>query len=89
MKKEIVDLSHGYLEGIFDIEEYCNDNNINILNIIELCLDNNGLTNIENLHKAKNLVSIICSNNNIKELKGIDSIINLKEIITDDFVKIC
>jgi len=89
MKKEIIDLSYGHLEGVFDIEEYCNDNNINILNVIELSLDNNGLSDIKNLHKAKNLVSVVCSNNNIKELKGIDNIINLQEIITDDFVKIC
>ncbi len=89
MKEEVIDLAHGYLIGVFDIEEYCNDNNVDILNVVELCLDNNELTDIRNLHKAKNLVSVVCSNNNIKELKGVDNIINLQEIITDDFVKIC
>jgi len=89
MKEEIVDLSYGYLEGVFDIQEYCNDNNINILNVIELYVDNNGLVDIKNLHKAKNLVSVICNNNSIQELKVNYADSRIQEIIVDDFVKIC
>lgn len=89
MKEKIIDLAHCNLTGIFDIEEYCNDNDINILNVDELLIDNNAITQITNLKKAKNLKSLVCIYNNITELKGLDNIINLKELITDESVKLC
>jgi len=88
MKEKIIDLAHGHLTETFDIQEYCNENNVDILSVEELLLDNNDLTDILNLHKARNLKSLVCIYNDIKELKGIDKI-NLQELITDEDVKIC
>lgn len=88
MEEKIIDLAHGHLTGIFDIQEYCNDNNIDILNIEECLIDNNGLTEIVNLHKAKNLKVLVCTYNNIKEL-SINNIINLQELVIDEGVMTC
>ena len=61
-----------------NILDYCLLNNINHLNIIELNLSNNKLTDISGVKLFKNLENLYLSNNEIKDISVLKDLKNLK-----------
>ena len=66
------------LEGVFDIEQYCIDNNIDAEKVTSLDCSENILTQLKSLDKLVNLKWLDCSENILTEIKGLDKIVNLE-----------
>jgi DNA-binding XRE family transcriptional regulator len=67
------------LEGVLDIEQYCEDNNIDAEEVKWLSCHNNKLTQLKGLDKLVNLEMLFCHNNQLTEL-NLSSLFNLKEV---------
>ncbi len=67
------------LEGVFDIEQYCKDNNIDAKEIKWFSCHNNKLTQLKGLNKLVNLEMLFCNNNQLTEL-DLSRLFNLKEV---------
>ena len=64
------------LEGVFDVEQFCLDNNIDVKKVISLYCYKNKLTEIKGLEKLVNLEFLHCGNNNLTEL-NVSKLVNL------------
>ena len=67
------------LEGVLDIEQYCEDNNIDAEEVKWLSCHFNEITEIKGLDKLVNLEMLFCHNNQLTEL-DLSSLFNLKEV---------
>lgn len=73
-----INLPNININGVFDIEEYCNNKNINLKDVTSLYCSNNKITELEGLDKLVNLEELYCYDNQIEELKGLDKLVNLR-----------
>ena len=65
-------------------EDYCLLNNINPLNIIELYLSSNELTDISGIKLFKNLKELYLSNNKLTDISGVNLFKNLERLDISD-----
>ena len=73
-----IDISWQGIEGVFDIEQYCEDNDIDVEEVTKLSCYNNQLTELKGLDKLVNLEDLDCHSNQLTELKGLDKLVNLE-----------
>ena len=71
------------LEGVFDVEQFCLDNNIDAEKVKYLYCHNNELTQLD-LSKLVNLKVLYCDDNKLTELKGLDNLVNLEELYCEN-----
>ena len=74
-----IDLSNKGLKGVFDVEQYCKDYNIDVEKVTRLNCGHNKLTELKSLDKLVNLKVLWCSNNKLTEL-DVSKLVNLKEL---------
>ena len=79
----IIDIQNENIKGIFDIEQYCKDKNIDINQVKKLCCQNNYITELKGLDKLVNLEVLYCYQNKITEL-NLNKLINLKYLYCDN-----
>ena len=65
-----IDIRNKSLKGVFDIEQYCEDNDIDIEKVTCFYCYNNELTELKGLDKLVNLQRLSCHSNQLTELKG-------------------
>ena len=65
------------LKGVFDIEQYCKDNDIDVEEVTELYCHYNELTELKGLDKLVNLKELDCVENKLTEL-DLSKLVNLK-----------
>ena len=63
-----IELVDKKLEGVFDVEQFCLDNNIDAKKVKSLDCSDNQLTEIKGLDKLVNLEWLWCNDNNLTEL---------------------
>jgi Leucine-rich repeat (LRR) protein len=73
-----IELVDNGLEGVFDVEQYCIDNNIDAEKVTSLDCSYNILTELKSLDKLVNLDWLDCSDNKLSEIKGLDKLVNLE-----------
>jgi len=64
------------LEGVIDIEQYCNNNNIVVEDVTGFFCGHNKITALKGLDKLLNLEYLSCSNNKLTEL-DVSNLVNL------------
>ena len=74
-----IDISNKSLEGLFDIDQYCKDNDIDVEKVTKLNCYNNELTELKGLDKLVNLNRLDCVDNKLTEL-DLSKLVNLKEL---------
>jgi len=79
-----IDISSERIKGIFDIEQYCKDKNINTKKVKELYCQDNHIIELKGLEKLVNLEWLNCSYNEIKALNGLDKLVNLEVLYCDN-----
>jgi Leucine-rich repeat (LRR) protein len=78
-----IDLSNKGLEGVFDIEQYCIDNDIDAKKVTYLQCDEMALTELKGLDKLVNLEVLNCRYNYLREL-NVSKLVNLKNLYCSD-----
>ena len=73
-----INISYQNRKDIFNVEQYCKDENINLEEVRELLCYNNQLTELNGLDKLVNLRYLYCYQNKIKALNGLDKLVNLE-----------
>ena len=74
-----IDISRKALKGVFDIEQYCKDNGINVEEVTKLSCYSNELTKLKGLNKLVNLKVLSCNFNELTEL-DVSKLVNLEEL---------
>jgi len=72
-----IDLNKQGLEGVFDIEKYCIDNNIDAKKVTGLDCSDNELTELKGLNKLVYLECLYCEYNQLSEL-DVSNLVNLE-----------
>ena len=79
-----IDIRNKELKGVFDIEQHCKANDIDVEGVTKLDCDNNQLTELKGLDKLVNLKWLSCYDNKLTGLKGLDKLVNLKVLYCDN-----
>ena len=72
-----IDISNKRLEGVFDIEQHCKANGIDVEEVKELYCEYNKLTKLKGLDKLVNLKWLYCEYNKLTEL-DVSKLVNLE-----------
>jgi len=72
-----IDLFDKKLEAVFDLGQYCKDNNIDAEGVTSLDCGSNKLIELD-VSKLVNLRELYCYDNNLTEIKGLDKLVNLE-----------
>ena len=78
-----IDLYKQGLKGVFDIEKYCIDNNIDAKKVTGLDCSDNELTELKGLNKLVNLRRLECEYNQLSEL-DLSKLVNLEWLDCSD-----
>ena len=78
-----IDLYKQGLKGVFDIEKYCIDNNIDAKKVTGLDCSDNELTELKGLNKLVNLRRLECEYNQLSEL-DLSKLVNLEVLYCYD-----
>ena len=74
-----IDISNKRLEGVFDIEQHCKANGIDVEEVKELYCEYNKLTKLKGLDKLVNLKWLYCEYNKLTEL-DVSKLVNLESL---------